>query len=135
MKLKNYLEQHDSIAEEIDYIKANLSAEITDEIAQETARHINVLAGKLNIHLTMEDKYLYPNLMAKESPVANYSINEYVDEMGGLATAFTEFKNKYNTKQKLLLNKDSFKTDARNILDKILRRIKKEETTIYTLID
>jgi hemerythrin-like domain-containing protein len=135
MKLRNYLEQHDNITEEIDFIVNNISFEITEELAGELAKHINLLAGKLNIHLSMEDKYLYPSLTIKEKEIANFSIADYVNEMGGLANEFTDFKGNYNTRQKLIANKNSFKTDAKLIMNKILTRIKKEEDTIYKLID
>lgn len=134
MKLKNYLEQHDTITDEIQFIQSNISTDLTGELAYELARHINILAGKLNIHLSMEDKYLYPSLLSKEDTI-NLSIEDYVKEMGGLAKEFSEFKDNYNTKQKLLLNKDSFHKAAGNIMNKILVRIKKEENTIYKLID
>lgn len=133
MRLKNYLEQHDNIAIEIDFINSNITSEITDELAGELAKHINLLAGKLNIHLSMEDKYLYPSL--KENELTNLSIDEYINEMSGLAKEFNSFKEKYNTKQKLLSNIPSFKLDGKKIINKILLRIKKEENTIYKLID
>lgn len=133
MKRKNYLEQHSTITEEIQLIMTKTSSDITDELAFELAKHINTLAGKLNIHLSMEDKYLYPSLSSKEN--INFSVEDYMNEMGGLAKEFTEFKEKYNTKQKVLLNKDSFKMASRTIMDKILTRINKEENTLYKLID
>lgn len=135
MKLKNYLEQHDTITEEIQFIQSNISPDLTGELAFELARHINILAGKLNIHLSMEDKYLYPSLLSKENSQMNLSIEDYINEMGGLAKEFSEFKEHYNTKQKLLLNKESFHKAASNIMNKILVRIKKEEDTLYKLID
>ncbi|MFV0343622.1 MAG: hemerythrin domain-containing protein [Anaerocolumna sp.] len=135
MRLKNYLEQHGNITEEIEFIQKNMNSVITEELAVELAKHINILAGRLNIHLTMEDKYLYPSLLSKEKQDLTYSIEEYMKEMSGLANAFTAFKEKYNTKPRFLSNKDTFKSDAKSIMNKILLRISKEENTIYKLID
>ncbi|WMC93045.1 hemerythrin domain-containing protein [Kineothrix sp. MB12-C1] len=133
MNLKSYLEQHENIAEEIQFLQSKASSDISEEEAGEIAKHINTLAGKLNIHLTMEDKYLYPSLLAKGN--TGFAIESYIDEMGGLAKEFTEFKEKYNTKPKLLEAKASFARDANTILNKITARVKKEEDTIYKLID
>lgn len=133
MRLKNYLEQHDNITFEINYIIQNIKSNITDEQAGELAKHINLLAGKLSIHLSMEDKYLYPSLKDKE--ISNLSIDDYINEMGGLAKEFIAFKEKYNTKQKLLSHINSFHLDGKEMMNKIAARIKKEENTIYKLID
>ena len=105
MNLLSYLEQHKSIGSEIEKIKEIIKINDFEEHADEIAHHINTLAGKLKIHLLNEDRYLYPN-----------------------------FKDKYNTKSKLLINKLDFRSEIDFIIRKIENRIKKEENGIYKLI-
>ena len=53
------------------YLVANLLEKILNafndiaEHAKEIASHMNTLAGKISMHLLMEDKHLYPNLIER----------------------------------------------------------------------
>lgn len=134
MNLSNYLEQHKSISSEIYKIKDLVKREDFESQANEVAHHISTLAGRLKIHLLNEDRYLYPNLKESEDVnIANLA-KEYQNEMGDLAVEFTSFKDKYNTKSKLLKNESEFRSEIDEIIRKIESRIKKEENGIYKLI-
>ncbi len=134
MNLENYLEQHKSINLEIDKLKELVKINNFDSYVDEIAQHINVLSGRLKIHLLNEDTYLYPKLKeAMDENIVNLA-KEYQNEMGDLATIFTSFKEKYNTKSKLLLNQNYFINEFNSVIRKIESRIEKEESGIYKLI-
>lgn len=134
MNLSSYLEQHKSIGLEIDKIKEIVKRNDFEEHIDEIVHCINTLAGRLKIHLLNEDKYLYPDLKeSKDNNVVNLA-KEYQNEMGDLALEFTNFKDKYNTKSKFLINKADFRTETDVIIRKIENRIKKEENGLYKLI-
>lgn len=132
--LSNLKRQHIEIVELMNIIK-NLSKNeenMNEEI--EIAKNINILAGKLIIHLNSEDKYLYPNLL-KNSDLTVKKISEaYIKEMSNICNEFTEFKNKYNTKSKLLKNKKEFKKELEIIFKLLEKRIDKEDRELYNLI-
>uniref|UniRef100_UPI0006CFA1E1 hemerythrin domain-containing protein n=1 Tax=Clostridium sp. NkU-1 TaxID=1095009 RepID=UPI0006CFA1E1 len=112
MELKNYMEQHDRIREELEILKALCKNRDLEQTASEIALHISSLAGKLKIHLSSEDQYLYPAfLRSGDSRLVNQA-EEYQREMGNLLALFTEFKDKYNTKIKILSEKESFFGEA-----------------------
>ena len=92
--LDNYFRQHKEISELINTIK---TMAIKDLIAnsKEIATTLNNLSGKLKVHLSMEDRYLYPNLKAKNIA------EKFENEMGNLAKEFLNYKEKYNTYIKL----------------------------------
>lgn len=54
--------------------------------------HINKLAGKLKIHLSSEDKFLYPNLLNGDDNKLKNLANSYINEMGGISDTFTNYK-------------------------------------------
>nr|WP_315675503.1 hemerythrin domain-containing protein [Clostridium sp. 19966] len=96
--------------------------------------HMNNLAGKLRIHLNSEDKFLYPNLVNGEDMKLKALANEYIEDMGGIFNQFSEYKNKFNTKSKIKDNNKTFLQETRLIIDKIKKRIDKEENELYKLI-
>lgn len=90
------------------------------------------LAGKLQIHLSSEDKYLYPALLKDEK--FKDTAEHYIKDMGGILSEFTEFKNKYNTKSRIEANEAGLVRDTKAIVTAIETRMRKEERGIYKLI-
>ncbi|WP_027623561.1 hemerythrin domain-containing protein [Clostridium lundense] len=132
--LSNLKRQHLEITELVNTIKSlSISGESMDE-GTEIAKNINILAGKLKIHLNSEDKHLYPDLL-KSNDLTVKSISEaYIKEMSNICNEFIEFKNKYNTKSKLLKNKEEFLKESEIIFDLLEKRINREDGELYKLI-
>lgn len=134
MNLTNYLEQHEGIKQELETVKNLEKKHRLEETAAELALHVNHLAGKMKIHLVSEDKYLYPGLIETGKADIKKAAKEYQEEMGDLFTVFTEFKNKYNTRSKILEGGMLFQKELLDIIAAIERRIQKEEEGLYQLL-
>ncbi|MFR3729381.1 hemerythrin domain-containing protein [Lacrimispora sp.] len=131
MELKHYMEQHERIKEELNILNMLCKKPDLEQTASEIALHINSLAGKLKIHLSSEDKYLYPSFLHSNDSRLVAMAGEYQKEMGDLLAVFTEFKEKYNTKFKILSEKAGFYGEANKILQAIEKRMQKEEKGLY----
>ena len=134
INIDNFMRQHKEIKEELDYIDKILSKQDYKNYLDDFVSHINNLAGKLKIHLISEDKFLYPNLVSGEDIGLKNMANSYIDEMGSIANTFTDFKNKFNTKNKINEKLDTFIDETKSILSEIRKRNYKEETELYRLI-
>lgn len=132
MSTTNFLHQHQNIQEELDTIEKLMKD--LDTTANDTALHINQLAGKLNVHLSAEDKHLYPSLLKSTDTTLQTLAQSYIDEMGNLCQIFNTYKLKFNTKNKIIDTKAQFKTETIQIIKAIRDRMKKEETDLYTKI-
>ena len=131
MELRNYMDQHERIREELEILKMLCKNKDLEETASEIALHINSLAGKLKIHLSSEDQHLYPVFLGSSDAKLVAMAEEYQKEMGKLLEVFTGFKDKYNTKFKILGEKDSFFKEANEIIRAIEQRMEKEERGLY----
>ena len=131
MELRNYMDQHERIREELEILKMLCKNKDLEETASEIALHINSLAGKLKIHLSSEDQHLYPVFLGSSDAQLVAMAEEYQKEMGNLLEVFTGFKDKYNTKFKILGEKDSFFKEANEIIRAIEQRMEKEERGLY----
>jgi hypothetical protein len=79
---------------------------------------------------------LYPNLLNGTNETLKNLANSYIDEMGGIADIFTDYKNQFNTKSKIITaGIESFLTETRKILKSIEIRINKEENELYKMIN
>ncbi|WP_394522559.1 hemerythrin domain-containing protein [Lacrimispora sp. JR3] len=131
MELKHYMEQHERIKEELNILKTLCKKPDLEQTAAEIALHINSLAGKLKIHLSFEDQYLYPSFLHSSDSRLVTMADEYQKEMGNLLAVFTGFKDKYNTKLKILSEKAFFYGEADKIIRAIETRMQKEEKGLY----
>lgn len=102
--------------------------------APSIAKNISVLAGILQIHLSHEDQYLYPNLLNSDKPEIRNKAKAYIDEMGNLKAVYTDFKNKYNTKSKLMSNPAAFEKEFFDVFGAVEKRMTKEDSDLYMLL-
>ncbi|GAA0863908.1 hemerythrin domain-containing protein [Paraclostridium tenue] len=102
--------------------------------ADKIALNINLLAGKINIHLQSEDKYLYSLLLNSQHTEVRKIARDFIAEMGHIAKTFNEFKVKFNTKNKILNNINEFKLEYPKIMNAISNRLNKEDKKLYVLL-
>jgi hypothetical protein len=112
------------------YIKTNTVVQNLNDIA----KSINIITGKLNIHLLNEDKYLYPLLLNSSEPSLNSFGKKYSDEMIQVAKAYEDYKSKYNTAIKIQQDIVKFSGDTKRIFEALSGRIKREENELYPLL-
>lgn len=102
--------------------------------ADKIALNINLLAGKINIHLQSEGKYLYSLLLNSQHTEVRKIAKDFIAEMGHIAKTFNEFKIKFNTKNKILNNINEFKLEYPKIMNAISNRLNKEDKKLYVLL-
>ena len=92
------------------------------------------LSGKLKIHLTSEDKYLYPSLLDNSNSQVKSTAERFMKEMGGLADGLNKYKTQYMKSSAIKEDPKLFIKESRDIISKILKRVDAEEKRLYTLI-
>jgi Hemerythrin HHE cation binding domain len=124
-----FRQQHDEILATVgelnDQIKAKAEAQVLRGV-------LSNLAGKLNFHLAMEDKALYPRIM--KDGKAQALATKFRDEMGGLGDAFTAYSNKW---QASAIRNDpaGFAAETRKVFTALGKRIARENAELYPLAD
>lgn len=134
MNLEIYLKQHNAIKQEIREINALISKESSEENIREIVRHINLLAGKINMHLAVEDQHLYPKLLKSEENKVREITERYIEEMSSLKEEFNTYKVKFNTTTKLKETEKEFAQATKLMTHKIMSRIEKEEKELYQIL-
>lgn len=120
-------------------------------IAGELSKHLNVpelekdataarsllskLAGKLVVHLAMEDKSLFPSLERLDNPKLNATLATFNKEMGGIKDAFTAYVNKWGMANIIKADAATFVKDTKGVFAALSNRINKENNELYKLID
>lgn len=102
----------------------------------EKVRHLlSQLAGKLNIHLAMEDNSLYPELLRHANPEIQSKAKAFVDEMGGIKKAFGEYLAKYPSAPAIQASAEGFAKDTQALFAVLGKRIEAEDSVLYPMLD
>ncbi|MDF2839451.1 MAG: hypothetical protein K0Q99_222 [Clostridia bacterium] len=126
--------QHKEIYEITSFLKLNMEENKVKQEAAKLSQSINILAGKLKMHLIAEDDYLYPKLLKGADFKAKETAEKFINEMGNLAQVFTEYKGKYNISPRILGDIDGFIKETKMIVDALENRMNREDRDLYILL-
>jgi hemerythrin-like domain-containing protein len=129
--INNLERQHSEIKDSVLKIKQGINSINITEAVDVLVREINTLAGKLNIHMNSEDKFLYPALIESNDMQLKQMAEKYSLEMGSIHTGFNTYKNRFNTKTKILSDKDGFLKGSKEIIKLLEERVSKEDMYLY----
>lgn len=92
------------------------------------------LSSVLIAHLKAEDWVLYPPLLNSNDAAIASTAKEFVDEMGGLAQAYSVFNEKWDA---LSIEADwsHYQAEAKGIIDALTNRIIRENRDLYPLLE
>ena len=92
------------------------------------------LSSVLIAHLKAEDWVLYPPLLASDDKDVASTARRFVDEMGGLAQAFTVYVERWDA---LSIESDwtRYQKETRGIIEALTSRIVRENQELYPLLE
>jgi iron-sulfur cluster repair protein YtfE (RIC family) len=130
----NLKRQHEEIAELIEKLASYKDNEKIKREAFPLSLTLGHLAGKISVHLSIEDKLVYPKLLAHENEIVREKSKQFSEEMGNIAAVFTQYKNKYNSATRISTEPAAFKQETEKIKDVLLRRVDAENNILYPLV-
>jgi len=130
-----FREQHDELLSLAKQLKAQLNAA---QLAQDgsTARTaLAKLMGKLTLHLSAEDRVLYPELAGHRDPTVAAIAKRFASEMKDTAKAVTSYNQKWATPSSIKANPSDFIKETDQVLKVLADRIRRENTEFYAAAD
>ena len=134
MDIKNILRQHDEIFGLIKQVRAYQNQEQVKEHAFEISKALAQLAGILKVHLSSEDKFVYPVLVKHQDAVIRTTAEAFAQEMGELFKVFDAYKTKYMGASKITENAAAFIDETKTVFLALETRINKENMSLYPLV-
>ncbi len=95
---------------------------------------METLVGELVIHLSNEDKYLYPVLVKDNSASVREIAESFKEKMGGLSGDIQSHMSRWDP-QTAVGDRVGYVSELYDLLGNIRSRIKKEDTLLFPLID
>lgn len=130
----NFRRQHDEILAIAGEIAARLQPDTLRADTRWVRSLLSALAGKLTIHLAMEDKALYPRLAEADVEDCAALALAFMKEMGGLGAAFAAYNQKW---QAGAIGEDParFILETREVFGALGKRIERENRQLYPMAD
>ena len=130
-----YIEHHAQIMQLGRELREQLKPEL---LAANPARARQALAsfsGKLSMHLTLEDRLLYPELLHCADPAIREIAERFVEEMVPISHAFKEYAVRWSGAGAIQKEPEAFVTETKAILAAVAYRIQRENEELYPLAE
>jgi iron-sulfur cluster repair protein YtfE (RIC family) len=134
MKTKSYRDQHDRLLSMASDISGLLAQASSEDKAKEIRSLLSKLFGVLKVHLSTEDRLLYPKLI-EIGGTSGSTAKTFQDEMGGIGEVIAGYNTKWSSAKKIQEDPKTFSTETKGLFKALATRIKRENETLYPLFD
>jgi hypothetical protein len=134
-KTDNYRKHHDDLRQIVSRLEPMLDVAAIAADANAVAGVVRDLFGKFSVHLAIEDSTLYPKYAIHGDVALREVALSFQIEMGNLSKRFDVYK--HNWAGPLAIGRDpaGFVAATREMLALLKARVKREEDSLYDLID
>lgn len=130
--IRQFRAQHEEILQILHKLK-DLAKDVVKNYNQ-IARHLIMLRYKVKVHLSSEDKILFPVVRNNGNEEETSLLASYEEEMNGLAGVFLEFIECWEFGEQILESPEEFLQQAVAAIEALTKRIDKEESELYPAI-
>ncbi len=134
-KTKSFRDQHNDLLKIASEISAHLNVDELSNDASEVRSLLSKLLGKLSVHLSMEDKVLYPKLLRHSDERVKSMAKRFIDEMGSIGQAVKAYKKKWPSALQIQKDPSDFIEQTKGIFDALVKRIERENNELYKVVD
>ncbi|AKZ63404.1 hemerythrin [Herbaspirillum hiltneri N3] len=134
MDIDKYKHQHTVIFDNIRKLKEFSHLGIAEHAADIAAQVIK-MSSVIKLHLSIEDKFLYPALQEANNPRLATMGKQYQHEMTHIAEAYGEFARKWNDAGHVAADPDGFRNAANKVLKVLFDRMQREDRDFYPMIE
>ena len=99
--------------------------------AGDVHRALSSLSGILKVHLAMEDRSLYPNLVNHRDVALRTLAIRFLDERAQLRQRYDEYQTRWHTTAAIEAGAEQFIEDTRAILGMLWNRMKMEDDVLH----
>jgi hypothetical protein len=96
---------------------------------------LSMLAGKLSVHMAMEDKAFYARLLQHKNAKVRERATKLLAEANGVHAAFDAYVARWPTAQGIQANGRQFALETQQIFDALSARIQQEHDWLFPALD
>ncbi|CAN5225193.1 hypothetical protein BH10PSE2_BH10PSE2_30370 [soil metagenome] len=126
--------QHTCLLDQATRLGGIVSASQTSDTTRRARLLLLEIDGMLVDHLTIEDEWLYPTLMASPDPRVQSQAAGYAEDMGGILGAWIAYRTQWE-EAAISANFDRFRIATSGIIGALAVRIERENVDLYPAMD
>ncbi|MBP2301153.1 hemerythrin domain-containing protein [Azospirillum picis] len=130
-----YREHHANVSKLVDRIEVLLTAPATASDPGPLTTAVRDLFGIFAVHLSLEDKALYPRLMTHPDPALRGTAARFQAEMGNLRARFDQYRTRWPGPLAVARDPAAFVSETREVVTALKQRIAREDHGLYDIID
>ncbi|RLA63830.1 MAG: hypothetical protein DRQ88_11890 [Epsilonproteobacteria bacterium] len=134
IKIKFLIQDHKKIITNLEDMKNFLNEKDIFENSEVIFILLAKLTKLITMHLGLEDKYVYPQLLESDDPKINATANKFKNGMGDLGKVYEKFVNKWDLPKKIQENPQEFINEMNGVIQVLTKRIAAEESDLYPLV-
>lgn len=134
MNIDKFKHQHVAIYECIRTLRHHVLSGIAEN-ARQIAGTVVDMSSTIKLHLSVEDKVLYPALRSSKNQSMASLGNRYQEDMKAIARSYEEFARKWNTAVNVARDPEGFRAEANTVLKRLHARIRQEDSDFYPAIE
>lgn len=130
-----FRQQHNELLGLAGELQAHLNVTELSTDATAARKALGSLMGKLTMHLAIEDKVMYPELIAHENRTVSDIAKRFSTEMKSTAQQVVSYSNKWATPSAIKANAEEFIKETKQVIGILADRIKRENQELYAAAD
>lgn len=130
-----FRQQHVELQSLVSELEKQLNPLTLAQDASSARSILSKLIGKLTLHLSAEDKILYPDLMASSDSKVSALAKTFANEMKSTASVVVAYNQKWSTASVIKANPNDFIKESKKIITALDDRIKRENNQLYAIAD
>lgn len=134
MRINHFQRDHDQIKRDLETLHTLADRGIAANAA-EIAAQLLAMSAHIKIHLTSEDRTLYPKLAASGDATVVAMATRYQNEMSGLFDAFKHFVENWRIADRLKADPEGFRASANQVLKALHDRLHREEAEFFPAVE
>ncbi len=127
-------DQHSELKKIIANLSDLLHSDIIKSKSMELARLLIKFSSKMNLHLALEDKILYPNLIWHSDRKISQKAKTFMEEMGNIKKKFGIYINRWRFSSNIDSLPMDFINESHSIFEVLSKRIKREDEDLFPLL-
>jgi hypothetical protein len=127
--------QHAELTALTEQLAALLDEDSLARNADAVRRLLATFTGLLGVHTTMEDKAVYPRLLAHRDPAIRDAAARLQQEFGGVYSLVEAWSRRWMPRGAIEKEPAAFAGETRAIADALVRRIAAEHASLYDPLD
>jgi hemerythrin-like domain-containing protein len=127
--------QHQGLHQMANELEKSLAAPDPRARLQTAILWLSRMTGLLALHLALEDKVLYPQLIGRGEGEAESRLRGFVAEVGGLKADFEAYRRRWARPAAMESDWEAFARETRVFLDGLRSRIRLEDKEVYVLME